>query len=55
MRDLLRTATAPDLVPDVVAYLDSRRLWPLPSGCVLRAHAGVEYWEDGNLIGGPHR
>ena len=51
VRDLLRTATAPELVPDVVAYLDSRRLWPLLPGCVLLAHAGAEYWEDGNLIG----
>jgi len=45
VRDLLRTATTPDLVPDVVAYLRSRNLWPLPPDCSLKAHPGVPYWE----------
>jgi len=43
VRDLLRTATTPDLVPDAVAYLESRRLWPLASNAV-KAHIGVEYF-----------
>jgi putative DNA primase/helicase len=36
---------------DAVDYLASRDLWPLPSGCTLRAHATVEYWDEGNRIG----
>ncbi len=50
VRDLLRTACAVDLVPDAVAYLTSRCLWPLPAGCALKAHATADYWhpsEDG--------
>lgn len=30
----------------VVDYLASRGLWPLPAGCMLRAHAGVDYFDD---------
>jgi putative DNA primase/helicase len=45
--DLLRTSAAVDLVPDAVAYLQSRNLWPLPKGCPLRAHAAAEYWDQG--------
>lgn len=41
---LLRTACRPGDVPDVVAYLESRHLWPLQPGCTLRAHAHAEYW-----------
>jgi hypothetical protein len=48
VRDLLRTATTPDLVPDVGAYLKSRKLWPLPKGCSLKAHAGAPYWDAGD-------
>ncbi len=48
VRDLLRTSTSPDLVPDVVAYLQSRSLWPLPQGCALKAHASAAYWEVGD-------
>jgi hypothetical protein len=48
VRDLLRTSTSPDLVLDVVAYLQSRRLWPLPQGCALKAHASTAYWEAGD-------
>jgi hypothetical protein len=50
----LRTATTPDLVQDVIDYLDSRRLWPLPSRCTLKAHPGAPYWDAGDppiLIG----
>ena len=44
VRDLLRTATSPDLVPDAVEYLSSRKLWPLPKGCRLKAHVAAPYW-----------
>ena len=43
VRDLLRTATSPDLVPDAVEYLSSRKLWPLPKGCRLKAHVAAPY------------
>ena len=43
VRDLLRTCTTPDMVADAVAYLDRRRLWPLPDGCTWRAHVGIDY------------
>ena len=36
--------------PDAVAYLDSRGLWPLPARCTLRAHPGVAYFADGQLV-----
>jgi putative DNA primase/helicase len=36
---------------DAVDYLASRGLWPLPEGCTLRAHASLEYFEDGKRIG----
>lgn len=48
VRELLRTATAPDLVPDAVAYLSFRHLWPLPPDCTLKAHAGASYWNSGD-------
>lgn len=44
VRELLRTSTTPDLVPDAVAYLQSRSVWPVPAGCTLRAHAGIDYY-----------
>ncbi|MCC7411956.1 MAG: toprim domain-containing protein [Gammaproteobacteria bacterium] len=47
VRGLLRTATTPDLVPDAVAYLAGRHLWPLPAGCTLRAHVAAEYYRPG--------
>lgn len=47
VRELLRTSTTPDLVPDAEAYLRSRHLWPLPVGCPLRAHVGVDYFRPG--------
>ena len=46
VREILRGACGPDDVADVVAYLQSRRLWPLSRACPLRAHASVEYWND---------
>lgn len=45
---LLRTASRPGEVQDVVDYLASRSLWPLPDGCRLRAHAAAEYWHRGD-------
>jgi len=47
VRDLLRTVTTPDMVPDAIAYLKSRNLWPLPPGCTLKAHPSVPYWDQG--------
>lgn len=44
VRTLFRESTTPDLVIDVIKYLQSRCLWPLPVDCVLRAHASAEYW-----------
>jgi hypothetical protein len=44
--DLRRTSAPVDLVPDAVAYLQARKLWPLPKGCPLEAHAGAPYWES---------
>jgi len=36
---------------EVVDYLASRGLWPLPEGCTLSAHATVEYFDEGQRIG----
>jgi len=47
VQTLLRTSAAPDSVPDVVAYLKSRRLWPLPPACAWLAHVQVEYRRQG--------
>lgn len=44
VREILRGACDPADVDDVREYLEARRLWPLPEGCGLRAHASVEYW-----------
>ena len=49
--DLLRSSCAPDDVQDVVDYLTSRSLWPLPVDCALQAHAGVDYFEDRQRVG----
>lgn len=43
-RDLLKGVTSPELVPDVAAYLASRKLWPLNTTKDLRAHVGVDYF-----------
>src|SRR5688572_29910348 len=45
VQNLLRTTTTPDDVGDVIDYLRGRALWPVPSGCTLRAHASWEYWD----------
>jgi putative DNA primase/helicase len=37
--------------PEVVSYLESRAVWPLPDGCTLRAHPGAPYFEDGRQVG----
>ena len=47
VQTLLRTSSAPESVPAVIAYLRSRKLWPLPSGCTWRAHVGVDYFKAG--------
>jgi len=43
-RDLLKGTTSPEMVPDVVEYLRSRKLWPLNTTNDLRAHVGVDYF-----------
>lgn len=43
VKDILSTVTRPDLVADVVTYLASRNVWPLPEPCELYAHVSVEY------------
>jgi len=48
IRELLRTSTSRDLVPDVVAYLKARKLWPVPANCALKAHVGAPYWNAGD-------
>jgi putative DNA primase/helicase len=44
--EILRTACAVETCGDAIAYLQSRLIWPLPSGCTLRAHAALEYWDE---------
>jgi len=51
VRTILRGACGVSDCPDAVAYLESRRLWPLPSDCALRAHVGVEYFHEGHSVG----
>ena len=51
VREILRGSCEPCDVADAVAYLESRRLWPLPQDCTLRAHASVEYWNERERIG----
>jgi putative DNA primase/helicase len=43
VRRLLSSSCRPGDVPAVVEYLGSRSLWPLPSGCTLRAHVAADY------------
>ena len=47
VKDLLSTVTRPDLVADVVSYLTSRGVWPLPADCELYGHVGLEYRRKG--------
>jgi putative DNA primase/helicase len=51
VHEILRNACEPADVADVVAYLQSRRLWPLPADCTLQAHASVEYWSERQRVG----
>ncbi len=51
VRNVMRTSCGPGDVADVRDYLDSRGLWPLPSGCALRAHAGIDYYQDRVTVG----
>jgi putative DNA primase/helicase len=51
VRSLARSACAVADCPDAVAYLESRGLWPLPAGCTLRAHVGMEYWHERQQLG----
>ena len=53
VKSLLRTCTTPDAVSDAIDYLLSRRLWPLPAGCILRAHVGVDYYHA--ALGNSHQ
>lgn len=48
---LRRDRCAIENCDDAVDYLGSRHLWPLPSGCTLRAHATVEYWDGNARVG----
>jgi putative DNA primase/helicase len=47
---IARSACAIADCPDAVAYLERRGLWPLPAGCMLKAHAALDYWQDGKRI-----
>lgn len=49
--DIRRGTCDPSSAPDVVSYLTSRSLWPLPGGCCIRAHASVDYFEGRERIG----
>jgi putative DNA primase/helicase len=51
VREILRGTCEPADAEDAIAYLESRKLWPLPQGLRLRAHASVEYWHDGKRLG----
>jgi len=48
---LRRDRCAIENCDDAVDYLASRYLWPLPTGCTLRAHATVEYWDGDTRVG----
>lgn len=53
VRRLLRQSCRIEDCEPVRLYLDSRRLWPLPTDHSLRAHPSVEYWskdEDGRPL-----
>jgi len=51
VREILRNTCAPADLADAREYLASRRLWPLPAQCTLRAHASVEYWHERQRLG----
>jgi putative DNA primase/helicase len=48
---LLREACAIEDCEPARVYLESRALWPLPAGHLLRAHPSIEYWHDRQRIG----
>lgn len=48
---LRRNRCAVEDCEDAITYLTSRGLWPLPPGCALKAHATVEYFQDGRQVG----
>lgn len=47
IRAVARAACAVADCQDAIAYLASRGLWPLPAGCMLKAHPSLEYWHEG--------
>ncbi|HEV2285204.1 MAG TPA: primase-helicase zinc-binding domain-containing protein, partial [Steroidobacteraceae bacterium] len=47
VRAIVRSACMSSDCPDAVAYLESRGIWPLPEGCMLKAHSSLDYWHDG--------
>lgn len=51
VHDLWRTSCRVEDCQDAVDYLGSRGLWPLPPGCALRAHVGVDYYAGGQRVG----
>jgi putative DNA primase/helicase len=48
---VVRESNSLESCPEVVEYLAGRRLWPLEPGHSLRAHARLQYWENGCAIG----
>lgn len=50
VRDLLRTSSRVDLVPDAVAYLERRGVWPVGE-TDLRAAPLADYYDGRNLMG----
>jgi putative DNA primase/helicase len=48
---IVKSSCSVESCDEAVAYLQSRRLWPLPAGHNLRAHASVEYWVEGTVVG----
>jgi putative DNA primase/helicase len=48
---LKREACALADCPDVIEYLRGRALWPAAARTSLRAHAGLEYFEEGRKVG----
>lgn len=48
---IARSACAVADCPDAVSYLESRGLWPLPAGCMIKAHAALDYWQERQQIG----
>ncbi len=48
---LRRERCAVNACDSAIDYLTARSLWPLPDGCALFAHAGLDYFENGERIG----